>query len=77
MQKKNRIVEKVIVNPKKKSMTNQDCSEQLPGLCEDEVFKIEADPEDVAKALFAVNPNKEGFEWQYLKEAKAKGEDGR
>ncbi len=30
---------------------------------------IDADPSDVAKAGFKLNPNKPGFEWQYLKES--------
>ncbi|MDE2747933.1 MAG: hypothetical protein OXI34_03110 [Chloroflexota bacterium] len=30
---------------------------------------IDADPADVAKAAFKLNPNKPGFEWQYLKDA--------
>ena len=34
---------------------------------EDQLFKIDDTPENVAKALFAVNPNEEDFEWEYLK----------
>lgn len=30
---------------------------------------IDAEPADVAKAAFKLNPNKPGFEWQYLKES--------
>lgn len=30
---------------------------------------IDADPFDVVKAAFKLNPNKPGFEWQYLKDA--------
>lgn len=30
---------------------------------------IDADPGDVVKAAFKLNPNVPGFEWQYLKKA--------
>ena len=30
---------------------------------------IDADPSDVVRAAFKLNPNKAGFEWQYLKDA--------
>ena len=42
---------------------------------EDQLFKIDDTPENVAKALFSVNPNKEGFEWEYLKSGETKSDD--
>lgn len=30
---------------------------------------INTEPADLAKALFKLNPNRPGFEWQYLKDA--------
>ncbi len=30
---------------------------------------IDAAPSDIAKSAFQLNPNKPGFEWQYLKDA--------
>ncbi len=29
---------------------------------------IDADPADVVRSAFRLNPNKPGFEWQYLKD---------
>lgn len=45
----------------------------------DEVFKVDDTPENVAKALFKVNPNEEGFEWDYMKDVKRRqqGQDSR
>lgn len=34
---------------------------------EEHLFKIDDTPENVAKSLFTLNPNEEGFEWDYLK----------
>ena len=35
-------------------------------------FHIDDTPENVAKALFEVNPNEEGFEWEYMKDVKGR-----
>ncbi|MDE2949196.1 MAG: hypothetical protein OXT68_00385 [Chloroflexota bacterium] len=31
--------------------------------------QIDASPEEVVRSAFKLNPNKPGFEWQYLKDA--------
>lgn len=33
-------------------------------------LQIDDTAESVAKSLFALNPNEDGFEWQYLKDRK-------
>lgn len=48
---------------------------ELPDGWEDEEFKIDDTPENVAKALFKLNPNEKGFGWKYLK--KDEGLDSR
>ena len=54
------------MNPGKQKCSEQNRLERMPEGWEDEVFKIDDTPENVAKALFQVNPNEEGFEWEYL-----------
>ena len=55
------------LNPSKQNKSEQDYLEKPPEGWEDEVFKIDDTPENVATALFEVNPKEEGFEWQNLK----------
>ena len=50
------------------------CEDRKLNRQDDHIFKIDDTPENVAKALFTVNPNEKGFEWEYMKQAKLSSE---
>lgn len=58
------------MDPYERDDEMEDSLDEMPEGWEDDVFKIKDTPENVAKSLFAVNPNKEGFEWEYMKNNK-------
>jgi len=58
------------VNADKRVNSPKEAADRLIEHVPNDLFKIDDTPENVAKALFEINPNEEGFEWEHLKSKK-------